>query len=197
VDQWEENNNYSHQLQRENRDASKFWESAHTISQNKYMYIYIAVRKLQVNGERVRNMRNGGLNYRHCKWRIPWCSIGTNNALLSKCHTPSKYARHDVSFKSIKERSLPCADIPDTHMFSSTTCGFMVQNFAQIGQRMWKVRTKINRRPWVKYGWQRADLLLNSSPPSDSPYTSPVKKIIIIKKNKVISLQARCGPEGG
>jgi len=50
-------------------------------------------------------------------------------------------------FKSIEERSLPCADIHDAHMLSSITWGSMVVNFAQIGQRMWKARTEINRRP--------------------------------------------------
>ena len=62
MDQWEEKNYYSHQLLRENRDASKHWESANAILQNRYMYIYIAVLKLQFNGERIRNMRNGELN---------------------------------------------------------------------------------------------------------------------------------------
>jgi len=32
------------------------------ILQNRYMYIYIAALKLQVNSERIRNMRNGEVN---------------------------------------------------------------------------------------------------------------------------------------
>jgi hypothetical protein len=99
---------------------------------------------------------------------------------------PHVFKLNDVSFKPIRERRLPCADIRHTHVFSSITCASPILNFAQIGQKMWKVRTAINRRPEVKYGWQRADLLRNSSSPSDSLYTSPASNLIHVGWKKYI-----------